>query len=123
MLEVFENRHVIEMARGPAFFPDSYRVHHERVPTDLIAAAYSVTYGIAGEELIERLWGASRALEVTTESFLIAAGVVSPPPDVDPRRQAIVASTCSLRRQRGHARGRESLAHRAAEPAVVRRRR
>lgn len=77
-LELFENRHVIEMARGRAYFPDSYRVDHERVPLSLVAAAYSVTYGIAGGDLVERLWGASRAMEVTTESFLVAAGLASP---------------------------------------------
>jgi hypothetical protein len=78
MLELFENRHVIEMARGRAHFPERYRVDHARVPVDLIAAAYTVTYAIAGDQLVERLWAAARAMEVTTESFLAAAGVASP---------------------------------------------
>ncbi len=78
MLELFENRHVIEIARGRPHFPDRYRVDHEFVPVDLIAAAYTVTYGIAGAELVERLWAAGRAMEVTTESFAAEAGVASP---------------------------------------------
>ena len=77
-LELFENRHVIEIARGRLGFPERYRVDHALVPVDLIAAAYTVTYGVAGAELVERLWAAARAMEVTTESFAAEAGVASP---------------------------------------------
>lgn len=78
MLELFDNRHVIELARGRAFFPESHRVEHERVPVDLVAAAYFVTCGYWADGLVARLWSAARAMEVTTESFLHDAGVASP---------------------------------------------
>ena len=61
-LERFESRNVIdiEIARGRLGFPERYRVDRALVPVDLIAAACTVTYGVAGAELVERLWATVR---------------------------------------------------------------